>query len=282
MADFAKWIGGAIGWAVGGPIGAIIGFAFGGLVGNIASNPRIEESSRQNSYKNQYKKYRHQTSTNDFEYSLLILSAAVMKADGKNLKSELNYINQFYRDNYGEEKAKYYMAGLQRLLKTDIDLRAVCEQIRYFMEHSLRMQVIHYLFNLANSDGNIHQLEYQVIERISRYLGIHHRDFASIYAMFSTYNNRSKEQYKKSTYSGSSSRSSTRSRGSIKGDPYIILEINRTATDLEVKKAYRRLARKYHPDKVAHLGEKYAVEAREKFIIIDEAYNTIKKRRGMV
>lgn len=275
MSNFAKWIGGALGWAFGGPVGALIGFAFGDMVDSMSKNVRIGTTS---DYKNKYKKYRHNTSTNDFEYSLLILSSAVMKADGLLLKSELSYINQFYQDNYGKEKAKIYMAALQKLLKKDFDLREVCEQIRYFMEHSLRLQIIHYLFNLANADGKIHELELQTIAQISRYLGIHQRDFASIQAMFSAYSSHSKyRNTKKKNYSRSSSNTKYKS----KTDPYVILEIKASATDVEVKKAYRRLARKYHPDKVAHLGEKYVVEAKEKFIVIDNAYDTIKKRRGI-
>ncbi len=277
MMKFAKWLGGALGWAFGGPIGALIGFAFGDLVDSMSDNPKIGSGNDPRNYKDQYKQYRHTTSSNDFEYSLLILSAAVMKADGVHLKSELNFINNFYIENYGKQRAKQYMAALQRLLDTAIDLKGVCEQIRYFMEHSLRLQVIHYLFNLANADGNIHAQELYVIEQISRYLGIHRRDFASIQAMFSVYSNRSHSRYQRKTNRNSSANTSVNQ----KMDPYVILEIERSATDAEVKKAYRRLVRKYHPDKVAHLGEKYVLEAKEKFIIIDQAYDTIKKRRGM-
>jgi len=271
MADFVKWIGGAIGWAVGGPIGALIGFSFGELVDSLTKNSRITSSD----YKDQYKKYRHSTSSDDFEYSLLILSAAVMKADGVKLKSELHFINQFYIDNYGREKAKIYMEALQKLLNKDFNLKEVCEQIRYFMEHSLRLQVIHYLFSLANSDGKIHAEELRIMSQISSYLGIHQRDFASIQAMFSAYSSKTNYRYK------SRRSSKSHNRTEIKSDPYVILEIKKSATDMEVKKAYRRLARKYHPDKVAHLGEKYIEDAKAKFIIIDKAYNTVKRIRGM-
>ena len=54
-----------------------------------------------------------------------------------------------------------------------------------------------------------------------------------------------------------------------------------TATDEEVKKAYRRMAMKYHPDKVAQLGDEVQKAANEKFKKVQEAYEAIQKQRGM-
>ena len=62
---------------------------------------------------------------------------------------------------------------------------------------------------------------------------------------------------------------------------YKILEIDRSASDDEVKSAYRRMANKYHPDKVAYLGEDIRKAAGEKFRKVKDAYDAIKKDRGM-
>ena len=62
---------------------------------------------------------------------------------------------------------------------------------------------------------------------------------------------------------------------------YTILEIDSTVSDQEVKKAYRRMANKYHPDKVSHLGKELRKVAEEKFKSVNEAYQTIKKERGL-
>ena len=64
-------------------------------------------------------------------------------------------------------------------------------------------------------------------------------------------------------------------------DPYKILEIDKTATDEEVRKAYRRLAVKFHPDKVENLGDDVKKAAEEKFKSVQSAYEQIKKERGM-
>jgi DnaJ like chaperone protein len=242
---YGKWIGGALGWALGGPIGGILGFAFGTIFDDntlsVEQQNRPERSSR-----------RHQTAAGDFAASLLVLSAAIMKADGKILKSELNYVREFYEKQFGKELASQQMLILRDLLKKDIPLREVSEQIRYFMEHSARLQLIHYLFGIANADQNVDKSEVYTIERIAQYMGISEKDYASIKAMF----------YKDA------------------GSAFKILEISESASDEEVKKAYRRMAKKYHPDKVRDLGEAHQKAAQEKFLKVQEAYDTIKKQRG--
>lgn len=64
------------------------------------------------------------------------------------------------------------------------------------------------------------------------------------------------------------------------GGAYKILEINKSDSDQKVKKAYRDLAKKHHPDKVQHLGEAYVKAAQEKFQKIQKAYERIKAERG--
>ena len=67
----------------------------------------------------------------------------------------------------------------------------------------------------------------------------------------------------------------------VQDNNYTILEISPNATNEEVKKAYRKLAIKYHPDKVATLGEDVQKAAEEKFKVISKAYEAICAERGM-
>jgi DnaJ like chaperone protein len=234
---WGKWIFGALGWSMFGPIGGILGYALGS---QSASSGRSQS-------------YNTNTQSGDFGVSLLILLSAVMKADGKILKSELDYVKKFLNDNFGSSHAKQALKMLQKILEKDFPLHQVCAQIQQNMDHPARLQIMHVLFGLSASDGEVHQSEIKVIKTIGNYLNINLKDFESIQAMF--YND---------TVSA-----------------YKVLEIDKTASDIEVKKAYRKMAVKYHPDKVAHLGEDFQKMSEEKFKQLNECYARIKKERGM-
>ncbi len=257
--SYGKWIGGALGWAVGGPLGGVLGFAFGAIVDDGAKGAL--RTKGQDQYQKHYDPrgdrgfagQRHQTRPGDFASALLVLSAAVMKADGKYMKSELSFIREFYARQFGEATAAEQVGVLKELLNKDIPVRDVCGQIRYYMEHPMRLQLLHYLFGLAQSDGQVDAKEATMIRQIAMDLGISAKDYESIQAMF----------YKDVAHA------------------YVVLEIEPTATDDEVKKAYRRMAVKYHPDKVRDLGEAHQKAAQEKFIKVQEAYEAVKKERGM-
>lgn len=194
---------------------------------------------------------RHQAG--DFASALLVLSAAVMKADNKLMKSELDFIREFYTRQFGHAAAAEQMGLLKEILKKDIPVRDVCQQIRYYMEHSMRLQLMYYLFGIAKSDGHVDKAEMNVIEQIAHDLGLTEKDYESLKAMH---------------YQDTDS-------------AYKILEIEKSSSDDEVKKAYRRMAMKYHPDKVRGLGDQHEKAANEKFLKVQEAYEQIKKERQM-
>ncbi len=245
MAKFGKWIGGGLGWAVGGPIGALFGFALGSVIDKAGGAESVKNSSRQ--------RPKYQSTPNDFGASLLVLVATVMKADGKVLKSELEFVRRFFNKQFGSERTKQHMLALRELLKKDIPLRDVCLQIKTYTMYPARLQLMHLLFGVAAVDDHIHDAEIRVIEQIASYLGIRQADYESIKAMF----------FKE-----------------VDGD-YKILEVDKNATDDEIKKAYRKMAVKYHPDKVSHMGDEYKESAKQKFQKMKDAYDNIKKQRGM-
>ena len=234
-------IGAGIGFIIGGgPIGAIIGYALGSIFGNSYTKEDVRFMG---------KNPRQQ----DFSASLLVLSAAVMKADGNVKKSELDYVKRFFLTNFGQEQAEKYILTLREVLKQDINVAEVSRQIGRYMDYSSRLQLLHYLFGIASADGQVHEKEIEIIESISRYMSVYNADFESIKAMF----------VKKVD------------------DVYTILGITPSATDDEVKKAYREMAKKNHPDKVAYLGEDVRKDAEKKFQEINDAYDKIKKQRGL-
>jgi len=248
MAKFLKWLGGGIGWAAGGPIGALLGFALGSMIDGMQSGVYEYEPQQRTNFNTP------QTTPNDFILSLLILASVVMKSDQKILKSELDFVKRFLLQQFGESEAERQLLILRELIKKEYDLQQVGLQIKQYMEYPSRLQLMHFLFGLAAADAQVHTTELELISRIAGILGISNSDFESIKAMFV-----------KDTTSA-----------------YRVLEITPDASDDELKKAYRRMALKYHPDRLAHLGEDVQKAANTKFQELSAAYDKIKKERGIV
>ncbi|UPT66503.1 MAG: TerB family tellurite resistance protein [Sphingobacteriales bacterium JAD_PAG50586_3] len=242
----AKWLTGGLGWAFGGPIGGLLGFMLGALIDEAAvdDTPRIDGKKGGQ---------QQRTRQGDFGVSLVILTAAMMRADGKVLKAELDYVKSFFVRSFGDDKAQELILLLREMLKQDFNLREVCMQIRMYMNYAERLQLVHFLSGLAAADGDVNANETDTLNKIRYYLGVNQNDYHSV----------------KATY-----------KQSIESD-YEVLEITATATDDEVKKAYRRMAIKYHPDKVAHLGDDVQKGAKEKFQRLTQAYENVKKYRGI-
>lgn len=241
MGIFGKWLGGGLGFVMGGPIGGLLGFLVGSMIDSTTDQSYTHTGSAT------------KITQGDFGMSLLVLVGAVMKADGKVVKSELDYVKQFFVRQFGQESAKEALLMLKDILKQEIPVREVCIQISRNMDYSSRLQLLHLLFNVSLADSTIHVSEIEIIEKISGYLGVASTDFSSIKNMFIPETDSS----------------------------YKILEIDPAASNEEVKKAYRRMAVKYHPDKVNHLGEEFKKTADEKFKKVNEAYQKIKKERNM-
>ena len=246
MGNFTKWVGATLGWSVGGPIGGILGFVVGSFIDGFSKAD--VESARQ------FSQSSSSSQSGDFEMSLLILSAVVIKADGKIDERELQFVRNHFVQMYGANRANHAFKLFSGIIKNDkISTRQVCIQIRQHMTHATRLQLLHFLFGIAKADGHVSEVEVDTIHKIANYLSISHQDFESIKAMF---------------YDGM-------------GNAYKVLEIEKSVTDGEVKKAHRRLVKKHHPDKLQHLGPEHLKGAQEKFQKIQNAYESIQKERGI-
>lgn len=243
-----KWILGTLGFVLGGPIGSIIGV----LIASLFEKSGLDNQTSSGTSRT----YRTQrTTAGDVRVSIIVLIACVIKSDGRVLKSEINYIKPFLLRTFGEAGAKQALLLLKELLKQDIDAKAVAQQIGQHVNYSTRLELVHLLLAIANADGEIHDLELETISSISMYMSIQDADLQSILALY---------QRRKDT-----------------NWAYTALEITPSATNEEVKKAYRRMAMKFHPDKVANAGEEIRQQATDKFRAVNEAYEHIKQQRGI-
>lgn len=282
-----KWIGGFLGFiTTGSPLGALAGYVLGSMFdnalqsfadgndgprtfddaygqGNSRSNSGYSRGSRSGySYQQQYEGQR-----NGFMFSLLVLASYVIKADGKVMHSEMEYVRNMLRMNFGNQAVVEGDEILKKLFERQKQMDAQrpgsykqtvyesCRQIYQNMSHEQRLQLLAFLCEIARADGNVPKSEIEALRWLASSLGLNAKEVDSMLNLDSGANNLEAA--------------------------YKVLEISPDATDDEVRKAYRKLALKHHPDKVATLGDDVKKAAEKKFKEINAAKDLIYKSRGM-
>lgn len=238
-----KWITGGLGWMFAGPMGALLGYALGSL---------FSKANEQENFQRHYQNMSQPAA--QFEISLLILAAYVIKADGKVDQRELDYVRAQFRQMFGSQRAEESFKVFKHIINSkQVSLRQICLQIDKHVSHAQRLQLIHFLYGISMADGHIDVKEVEIIEKIGGYMYINAHDLGSIKAMF----------YKEPKQN------------------YKILDIDSSASDTAVKKAFRKMAMKYHPDKLSDLSASQQKMGKEKFMKVQEAYEAIKNERGL-
>ncbi|MDC0080730.1 TerB family tellurite resistance protein [Flavobacteriaceae bacterium] len=192
-------------------------------------------------------------SSKDFEINLLALASLVIKADGKVTQNELDFVRRYFVSAYGKNRAnEVFKIFNQNVKNKGISVSKISRLFNLALNYESRLQVIHFLFGIAKADGNISELEIKKLLEFSNLFKLSYADFLSIKAMFIQETD----------------------------NAYKILELDKSATNDQIKKSYRELAKKHHPDKVQHLGDAYVKAAQDKFQQIQKAYQNIKNERG--
>ncbi len=258
-------IGGSIGFFFGGPLGAVIGGAIGSNVNvNDKYTGKGHPGQRQPAGWRGYgtRPANNQEAQQAFMVALISLAAKVAKADGNVSQAEVRSFDEFLKKNMGMsvEDRKVAAKIFNQARDSSVPAEEFARQIRGLLGHQPdRMRdLISLLMKIALADGQMHPDEDQLIRSIARELGLSARDFESAGAMFQN--------------------------PVVNLDSaYATLGINSSAENHEVKKAFRHLAKEYHPDVLARkgMGEDFHQFAEEKMASINEAYDQIKEARGM-
>ena len=254
------WLGGGVGWALSGPIGALFGAALGKAVSDLLSPDDPDVRTRRAAGGGP-----RITTETDFRASLLVLAASVIKSDGQVDQRELDYVRQSFVRLFGKEEANESFRLFKKIVGTEVELESVAGQIRQNMPLSGRLQLLHFLFELAVVDGVADAREIQQISHIARLLSIPRADFLRVAALHGVAEGGSRGSYQRAAQE----------------DPYQVLGLSASASNEEVKKAYRRLAKQYHPDALASMGKEVSKEAEAQFRKINDAYNRLCKARNM-
>ena len=258
-----KWLGGFLGWMVGGPLGALAGMAIGAIFDysldsvNTADNSGTFGTGTARDHRRQYEGQR-----NGFLFSLLVLSSYIIKADGRVMHSEMEVVRRFLRQNFGETAVQEGENVLLRLFEEQkrqgmaafrSTVTECCMQIAANMDYSQRLQLLNFLVIISQADGTVSPAEVEALKDCTRWMQMNDSDLEAMINL----------------------------KGNTLEDAYKVLGVAPSATDDEVRKAYRRLALEHHPDRVATLGEDIRRAAEKKFQEINEAKERIFKARGM-
>lgn len=189
----------------------------------------------------------------DISMPILVLSAAVMKADGRVVHAELDFMKAFCINQFGEMRARERLLRLREILKREIPVHDACFQIKSTISYSARLDLLQVLFRLAEADQRVSKAEAAMLESIGRLLGIAQAEYKRIAQVFVPET----------------------------GDAYQLLGLDSSASDEELKKAYRRKAMELHPDRYAQQGEAAQKAANAKFQELNAAWEAIKRERSL-
>ena len=269
-----KWIGGFLGFINAGPLGALAGIALGALfdmgldrvnqsgtngenINNEYDNNDFSPTGNRQNTSNYYEGQR-----NSFLFSLLVLASYVIRADGRVMHSEMETLRHFLRNNFGRlavEQGEQIILNLFEQQKR-IGLHQFreiihesCMQIGINMDYSQRLQLLNFLTMLAKADGEVAVVEIEALRNIAVWMSLNATEADTMLNL------------KKDDINSA----------------YKVLAVSPSATDEEIKKAYRKMALQHHPDRVAALGEDIRLAAEKKFQEINDAKEKIYRSRGL-
>jgi len=210
-----------------------------------------------------------------FNNSILVLIAAVVRADNKKGDPELHYIRKSLQIHFDEERVGSYLSQIKKLTEGNYRYAGICSTIDMNFRFNEKVQLLHFLVGIVCSDGLLTAEEEKVLKDISRKIKVPESVLTGIFRMFNfiteeEVKNRQQRREKKSTYTSVYKLAQA----------YEILGLDTNATEAQIKKAYRKLAMKHHPDRLIHLGEEHQKSAKERFQAISDAYEYIKEKKG--
>lgn len=196
------------------------------------------------------------------------LVAKIAKADGKVHELEAELISNLLKDvSQAFEKSEEVRDILKAIFNREKNIVFNVDEIAIELQHRLRgdqqkaMMMMQFLTHLSFIDGNLSHIEKRLLLKIAAFLKIEHHEIETLINHFASMHSRSSSAMSES-------------------DAYKLLEVDESASLAEIKKSYRKLVRKYHPDIMQAKGEseEYIKEATEKVQEINAAYELLKEK----
>lgn len=260
MSIWGKVIGGVAGFAIGGPLGALMG-AFAGhmmvdknrdaaMLGNSGGQ---RESLFGSGPFGQPSMAERQMA---FTIAVIVLSAKMAKVDGHVTREEIRAFREVFHIPPEEMEAVGKLFNEARQDASGFEPYAAQIAQLFRGQPAVLEQLLNGLFHIAKASGGINAAELRYLGDVARIFGFGPQAFERIRAAHDA---------------------------PTQADPYEVLGLTRKASDAEIKRTYRELIRKYHPDAVMAQGmpEEFVEVANDKMAAINAAYDQVEKERGL-
>ncbi|MCF6185144.1 MAG: DnaJ domain-containing protein [Bacteroidales bacterium] len=221
-----------------------------------------------------YYKRRNGELFGEIDRNIYLLMSAFLDIKKISDEKKLNILKQTF-SSYSEKQTEKLFSEYKN--KTP-DIKDICRKLRK-TGGKVKIFILYSLFNLASYDGVLNKKEDNFILNISKLLNIPKQTYEAVKKLYIKKGLIDEEELKrKQAYQKSVKNSSS---FLFPYEAYRIMGVSPSVTKSQLKRAYRNLAKKHHPDKFAGESKEVLKNAEEKFQEIKEAYDTIKKSKNI-
>lgn len=203
-------------------------------------------------------------SHNRFVWLLVHILVHIARIDGQITRDEVQTIQRFFQHNlrYTQTKMLWVKELIKQATGSTVSLQTLLQEFKSNFAYEPRLILLELVYQVLYTKTTVPESELKIARDIAAFLEISAYDQRTIEAKY---------QYR--------SRQQTARTIDRKAQYYAVLGLETGASEDEIKKAYRKLSMKYHPDKVRHLGDEFRKVAEEKMKEINAAYDFFKKQQ---
>ena len=200
---------------------------------------------------------------------IIALAGNFVRRDFRDVSEKKNYLESYFIENFKKETYDFG-ASFKNSYKSPLKIEAISNWFnKHLKDEATKLNIVQLMINICMLDGELVGKEYSTLKNLHLQLKLPLIEFDRIIAIH-LQRNEEEQKRRENTHSFYK-----KSRESILNDCFVILGIEATKDEKSIKKAYRNLAKKYHPDLLINASPLQQKLANERFLEIQKAYDSI-------